>query len=157
MHSVALVSVMNTKYLLCGLCALMVVSCGRGYHKKNQEQPLVSPSGKYVLTVPIERAADRLHYWRVTISNVNGNVLFKDDSEFVGHLNVYWSWDDRDRVWLKNSDNGYTYYWEIDDKNAWRRYQCKEDKPLSYSASPSPTPTTPSVDPLPCTLSPIKK
>ncbi|HEU4478468.1 MAG TPA: hypothetical protein VFR80_08110, partial [Pyrinomonadaceae bacterium] len=35
------------------LCALVVGNCGRGYHKKNQEQPLVSPSGKYILTVPI--------------------------------------------------------------------------------------------------------
>jgi hypothetical protein len=100
-----------------------------------------SPSGKYVLTVPIEKAADNLHYWSVTISDRNGNVLFKDDSEFAGHLNVYWAWDKEDRVWLQNSDNGYTYYWKLDNENHWRRYQCDHGTPES----------------LPCSLSPIKR
>lgn len=124
------------------LVVLLVSSCrGPEYHKPFQDQPLVSPSGKYVLTVPIEKAADNLHYWSVTISDRNGNVLFKDDSEFVGHLNVYWAWDKEDRVWLQNSDTGYTYYWKLDNENHWRRYQCDHETPES----------------LPCSLSPIKR
>ena len=66
---------------------------------------------------------------------MNGNVLFKDDSEFVGHLNVYWAWDDRDRVWLKNSDDGRIHYWELDDKNSWRRYEWTEASPVRPPAS----------------------
>ena len=94
---------------------------------RNQEQPVTSPSGKYVLTVPIERAQDDHLYWRVTISGASGQVLFKDDSRFVGNLNVYWCWDDHDRVWLENSDDGRTYYWELDEQNRWRRYQWEPD------------------------------
>ena len=134
---------MNTdhRFLFCLIVVVLISSCWRPeYHKPFQEQPLVSPSGKYVLTLPIEKAADTLHYWRVTISDRNGNVLFKDDSEFPGRFNVYWTWDNADRVWLQNSDNGYTYYWKLDDENHWRRYQCNQGNPES----------------LPCSLSPIK-
>ena len=57
------------RHLLC-LVVVLVSSCYRAdYHKPFQDQPLVSPSGKYVLNVPIEKAADNLHYWRVTISD----------------------------------------------------------------------------------------
>ena len=139
------------------LWALVLGNCGGEYHKENQEQPLVSPSGKYVLTVPIEKAADNLHYWRVTISDVNGNVLFKDDSEFVGQLNVYWSWDAHDRVWLDNSDNGYTYYWELDKKNQWLRFQCRREGSQFPPASPSPDESGVVPELLPCSLSPLKK
>lgn len=125
-----------TRRIVFVLFAVVFASCVAHPRKKNQEQPLVSPSGRYVLTVPIETAADsRRRYWRVTISDVNGNVLFKDDSEFVGHLNVYWAWDDRDRVWLKNSDDGRIHYWELDDKNSWRRYEWTEASPVRPPAS----------------------
>ena len=149
---------MHTDYrcLLC-LVVLLVSSCGPEYHKPYQDQPLVSPSGKYVLTVPIEKAADNLHYWRVTISDMKGNVLFKDDSEFVGHLNVYWTWDKEDRVWLQNSDNGYTYYWVLDSKNGCRRYQCDHGNPNFPVPSPSPDESGAVPKLLPCSLSPIKR
>ena len=131
----------NHRFLLCLLVALISGCRGPAYHKPFQDQPLVSPSGKYVLTVPIEKAADNRRYWRVTISDRNGNVLFKDDSEFPGRFNVYWNWDNSDRVWLQNSDNGYTYYWKLDNENHWRRNQCDQE----------------TSDSVPCSLSPIKK
>lgn len=149
---------MKARHFVFVLWVVAFGNCGGQYHKANQEQPLVSPSGKYVLTVPIERAADKLHYWRVTISDVNGNVLFKDDSQFVGRLNVYWSWDAHDRVWLNNSDNGYTYYWELDQKNRWRRFQCRHERSHQFPpASPSPDESGVVPELLPCSLSPLKK
>jgi hypothetical protein len=84
----------------------------------NQRQPLPSPSGKYVLTIPIETGS---HFsspgvWKVTIRDSEGSVLYKDEgSDFVGSLNVYWVWDDADRVWLYNSDNSHVYFWELQD------------------------------------------
>ena len=122
------------------LLVVLISGCRSEYHKPFQHQPLVSPSGKYVLTVPIEKSADNLHYWRVTISDRNDKVLFKDDSAFPGRFNVYWTWDNEDRVWLQNSDNGYTYYWKLDHENQWHRYQCDDGTSES----------------LPCSLSPIK-
>ena len=87
----------------------------------NQQQSLISPSGKYVLTVPIERNETNPEYyntkvWKVTIFDQDGNLLYKDDeSEFVGYLNVYWVWGSEDRVWLYNSDTGRVFFWELSD------------------------------------------
>jgi hypothetical protein len=91
--------------------------------KPNQQQSLPSPSGAYVLTVPIGRNPnDRdLPFWRLTISDPRGSVLYEDtDSSFVGHLNVYWCWGEGDRAWLYNSDDGCVYYWDMADGN-WKK------------------------------------
>jgi hypothetical protein len=148
---------MRTKYLFFILVVLVFSACCSEYQKLYQHQPLVSPGGKYILTVPIEKAADKHDYWRVTISDVNGKVLFKDDSKFVGYLNVYWSWDKEERVWLENSDTGYVYYWELDKKDRWRRYQCDHGHPDFPIEKPSPDESGVISQPLPCSLSPIKK
>ena len=99
--------------------------------KPNQRTPSISPGGKFVLTVPIERdPTDRnLPFWRVTISDASGKQLYKDDSKFIGTLNVYWCWDSADRVWLYNSDNGAIYVWQLVD-GQWRRSRFTEDGPL---------------------------
>jgi len=75
--------------------------------KPNQKTPLMSPSESYILTVPIKAGV-----WNVTISDTDGNVLYEDNSDFLGHFNVYWYWDAEDRVWLYNSDDGRVYFWE---------------------------------------------
>ncbi|MEN6428037.1 MAG: hypothetical protein ABFE13_22010 [Phycisphaerales bacterium] len=88
--------------------------------KPNQREPLPSPSGRYVLTVPIERSSSYkgplgygMPFWHVTISDSNETVLYRDPNEdFHGIHNVYWVWDDQDRVWLYNSDNGAEYFYE---------------------------------------------
>jgi len=98
--------------------------------KPNQRQPLVSPSGKYVLTVPIERSRqDRgplgfgLPYWHVTISDPKGQVVYRDPNEsFVGIRNVYWVWGQADRVWLFDSDGGAVYVYEQTD-GTWSRHE----------------------------------
>ena len=114
---------MKARHLFCLLFLLIFTSCYGDRSRPNQEEPLTSPSGKYVLTVPIETAQDSHRYWRVTISDRNGRVLYKDDSRFVGNLNVYWNWDNQDRVWLRNSDDGAVYYWEADITNGWQRHR----------------------------------
>lgn len=81
----------------------------------NQQDPAVSPSGTYVLTMPIEQSL-----WRVTIRDRKGRLLFRDDSEFIGQLSVYWAWDEQDRVWLFNSDDSAVYFWETTPQG-WRR------------------------------------
>jgi hypothetical protein len=81
--------------LLLGLA--LVFGCRRTESlPPNQKRSSVSPSGRYVLTVPIEPNETNPEYagtkvWKVTISDQDGNLLYKDnDSEFVGYLNVYW-------------------------------------------------------------------
>jgi hypothetical protein len=61
--------------------------------------------------------------WKVTVSDPSGTQLYKDDSsEFVGHLNVYWMWDDADRAWLYNSDDGRVWFWEQTGTNWIKTY-----------------------------------
>jgi hypothetical protein len=81
----------------------------------NRRTPAVSPSSAYVLTMPIEQGL-----WRVTIRDRKGKLLYRDDSEFIGQLSVYWTWDDQDRVWLYNSDDSAVYFWEK-TPHGWRR------------------------------------
>lgn len=112
------------------LAVILIVGCTTTeIDKPNQRQRLPSPSGRYVVNVPIERSAEDNHqYWRVTISDAKGVVLFKDDSKFVGNLNVYWYWDKDDRLWLVNSDNGNIYYWVTDKNGNWQRTEWHDDK-----------------------------
>jgi hypothetical protein len=95
----------------------------RRQEKPNQKRSQVSPSGRYVLSVPIERSQRQkgplgygMPYWHVTIADPNGRVLYRDpDEEFDGLHTVYWVWDEQDRVWLFNSDDGSVYFYEEAD------------------------------------------
>jgi hypothetical protein len=88
----------------------------------NQIQNVASPSGKYVLSVPIARATyielngqqAMKPIWRPTIADRGGTVLYADaGSRLLGYYNVYWLWDAEDRAWLYNSDDGCVYFWEL--------------------------------------------
>jgi len=87
-----------------------------------------SPSGKYVLRLPIEAQTTNPQYkgtrvWKVTIADSSGTVLYKDeDSTMVGTLNVYWGWDDQDRAWVYNSDDGRIWRWEFAE-SGWKKIE----------------------------------
>lgn len=95
-----------------------LVCCRHSPRPANQTQRLVSPSGQYLLTLPIEENTRDPRYaktpvWKVTIHDRNGAPEYKDeDSTMVGSLNVYWAWDKDDRVWVFNSDDGRMVRWE---------------------------------------------
>jgi len=75
---------------LCFVVAAMPGCRGRrqSRQKPNQKQPLVSPNGKFVLTVPTEKNPKQggsHRWWTVTISDRKGFQLYKDpDSGFAG-------------------------------------------------------------------------
>jgi hypothetical protein len=117
------------------LCAIFFLDCAAPPKEKpNQKQGFTSPSGRYILNVPIETdSQDQQQYWRVTISDPKGTMLFKDDSSFVANLNVYWYWDKDDRVWLRNSDDGKIYYWESDKNGQWLRTQWNKNNAESLA------------------------
>ena len=119
------------RYLMIIFAALVINGCSTVPPKPNQRNPSTSPSGKFVLTVPIERdPTDRnLPFWRVTISDTTGKLLYKDDSKVIGTLNVYWCWDSADRVWLYNSDDGAMYVWQVLDSQ-WQRLPFTVAEPL---------------------------
>ena len=84
--------------------------------RSNQRQGQVSPSGKYILSVDCTfrlKVLEPVH--RVTITEPDGNLLYRDDdSRFFAGLNVYFGWDPEDRVWLYNSDDGGLWCWSLD-------------------------------------------
>ncbi len=104
--------------------ALLAAGCSlREGAPANQQQPSRSPSGRYVLTVPIEAYSTQpgARMWRVTIHDTQGKLLYQDTiSDFVGNLNVYWTWDENDRVWLYSSDTGEVFFWELTG-GAWAK------------------------------------
>ncbi|MBI3945704.1 MAG: hypothetical protein HY321_07285 [Armatimonadetes bacterium] len=81
----------------------------------NQASPSRSPSGRYVMRMSI--VGNR---WIVSIRG-GGLPRYRDrDSDFVGHLSVYWHWDRQDRLWLYNSDTGGVYYWHA-TPDGWQK------------------------------------
>ncbi len=97
--------------------ALLASGCSlREGTPANQQQPSRSPSGKYVLTVPIDTHSTQpgARMWRVTICDAQGKLLYQDAaSDFIANLNVYWMWDENDRVWFYSSDTGDVFFWEL--------------------------------------------
>jgi hypothetical protein len=106
---------------------------------KNQTQHLLSPNGRYTVDVPIDKSSGRKGvFWKVTISDHSGKQLYKDDdSDFVGQLNVYWLWDDRNRLWLYCTDEGTVFIWER-EKGWWvkRKWGTRDDVRSSRKDSP---------------------
>ncbi len=117
-------------------------SCGRQPGSPLQEQFLESPGGSYVLSVPIRVNPEYggAEVWAVTIEDPEGNILYSDgSSEFVAGLNVYWCWDEEDRVWLYNSDDGRVWFWEAAGTE-WRKtlWGCGSDHVVTGGAPAPP-------------------
>ncbi len=119
---------MSAPVLLLALALTGAVVRTKPEQPANRQQPSTSPSGKYVLTVPIERE-DRpglfefgSPYWHVTISDPNGNVLYRDaGKDFPGWFGAYWVWDHQDRVWIFSYDSGTVFFECVD--GIWTRHQ----------------------------------
>jgi hypothetical protein len=98
---------------------------------KNETQNLPSPSGDYVVRIPIEENTSDPAYkgtgvWKVTILNKAGSEEYKDtDSTMVGNLRIYWGWDVRDQVWVYNSDDGRITRWSK-DSGAWVKHEAQD-------------------------------
>ena len=119
--------------LILVLVSLFVKTDESSHREPNKRQPLTSPSGKYVLTVPIERSKEERGplgfgepYRHVTISDPNGNILYCDlEKDFPGWFGTYWVWDEKDLVWIFGSDSG-TFYYECTN-DIWTRYGWRQD------------------------------
>jgi hypothetical protein len=118
----------------------------------NHRSPSTSPSGKYVVEMPIGPKDQKFRYWRPTIRDQAGDVLYEETEDlFAGWLQIYWIWDEADRLWVYNSDNGNKYWWEVNDNGAQRFswYQGEIDRAKVESYLCSGTPPEKSPKPLP--------
>jgi len=111
--------------LLSMLVLPLASGCGTATGQTGSPQPLISPNGEYVLTVPVHESGlpglAGTPVWMVTISHVEGGVVHQDRmSEFPARFQVYWAWGQEGRVWLYNSDDGSVWYWE--DRGDWIKW-----------------------------------
>jgi len=82
----------------------------------NQQPKLVSCDSKYTMYMDMKD-----NRWVASIYDEQGKKLYSDDnSDFHGQFNVYWTWDDDDRLWLYNSDDSLVYYW-IRARGEWQK------------------------------------
>ena len=73
------------------VATICIFSCSRTQHTvpANKLQPVTSPSGQYVLTVPIGKHPfyPRTPAWTVTIHDTRGELVYSDKaSDFIGTL-----------------------------------------------------------------------
>jgi hypothetical protein len=129
---IKLFAAMSKHATLLGILVVFAfVGCAPPAPRPNQTQGVTSPNGKYVLRLPIEPQTTDPKYkgtrvWKVTITDQSGKLLYKDDeSKMVGNLNVYWGWDDQDRVWVYNSDDGRIWRWELAD-DEWKKIESQK-------------------------------
>ncbi len=109
----------------------------------NQNPFLTSPSGKYILSIPVEEPN-----WQITIYDPENRSLYLDESGFTGHAQVYWLWDEYNILWLYDAKTDTVRFWEYknDSWNAQKwgsRSQSSSDRELTPPAglfpdSPNP-------------------
>ena len=97
----------------------------------NKRYPAESPSGEYTARVSAPG-----EYWTVTIKGKDGSS-FTEDTNFVGHLNVYWCWDESERLWVYNSDDGQLHYWQHDD-STWKHVEMGSTSDVLSSSGSKP-------------------
>lgn len=95
------------------------------------DNPVQSPSGKYVLGVKAE-TADGGKSWRFTISQ-SGSVLFTSAEAFRTRDALFLLWDDNDRVWVYSGDNG-TFFWERAADGSWQKRAFVENRSVPVPA-----------------------
>ncbi len=96
--------------------------------KEGQQQPLSSPTGTYIVEMPILSSNTALDYpvWTPTIKNAEGEIVYKDlSSNLSGYHSSYWEWKrndekQRDELWVYNSDLGEVTVYYIDN-DTWQK------------------------------------
>jgi len=89
--------------------------------KVNQTSPLVSPSGKYQVTVSSPAMG-----WKFIIETTDKEQRWELATFFAPQFNVYWVWDTEDRLWTYNSDDGGVAYFS-NEHSEWRQREWHAD------------------------------
>ncbi|MEM9904078.1 MAG: hypothetical protein AAF921_03525 [Cyanobacteria bacterium P01_D01_bin.44] len=125
----------------CLVSACAIASCGGLAPPPNQRQRVNSPNGHYQLSVPtrLSYMDDASKTWQVTIrENDYGSIVYQDTlSDFFSDLDVYWLWDDTNRVWLYNSNNGAVYVWE-ETEQGWQKQRWDNSQNRTLKARLTP-------------------
>ncbi len=113
-----------------------VVGISSSASNSGQEQDLVAPGAALSVRVPIvpQPGRDFATYWCPEIRGADDGVVYKDSQGFPARFNVYWAWDDSQRLWLYNTDDG-TVWVYAQGADAWTRSLWERGSALSPPAS----------------------
>jgi len=102
------------KIFLILLPVILLSGCRTKHSNEGQIQPLTSPTGEFIVEMPILKSNSRLDYpvWTPTIKDKLGNIVYSDNSSNLsGYHKSYWDWGTipetgADNLWVYNSDTG---------------------------------------------------
>lgn len=80
----------------------------------NKLNPTLSSDGVYEA-----RFASPNEGWEIVLTDQRARTKTKIETEFVPHLQIYWHWDDANRLWIYNSDDGSVHFAAFTD-GEWR-------------------------------------
>lgn len=84
------------------------------------DAPASSPSGKFQLSVLVDRSAGYQRFVIHSRNRTDGTPLFTCPDSFSIHHTTFFLWDQADRVWVYSGDVG-TFFWEHAADGAWNR------------------------------------
>ena len=97
-----------------------------------QEQDLAAPGAGVSVRVPIvpQQGRDFATYWCPELRGADDAVIYQDREGFPARFNVYWAWDDSQRLWLYNTDDGTVWIYAQGDQGWARRAWERGTQPL---------------------------
>ncbi len=100
-----------------------------------QQQDLEAPGGTVSVRVPIlaVEGRDFANYWCPEVLAADGQRLFRDEEGFPARFNVYWGWDDEQRLWVYNTDDGGVWVYS-EGPDGWGREAWRPDGELEPPA-----------------------
>ncbi len=99
--------------------------------RAGQRSPLYDPSGHWVAVVDAYHMPGRDDfptYWQPRILDMDRQQVYEDGEGFPGAFMVYWAWDERQRLWLYNSDDGSVWWYAVKD-GQWNRQRWQGAEP----------------------------
>lgn len=95
-------------YILVAIIGYVLFSCDQNTENTFQHNNLVSPNDLYKVKFEIKTFENNHKYWTFIVQNTeSGKTEFEFSKYlFVGNLNIYWNWDEKNILWIHNSDDG---------------------------------------------------
>ncbi len=104
-----------------------------------QESPTTSMSNLYIATFPIMELSPGPNYpvWVTTISSTSNNkILFWDNqSKQSGYHSSYWQWNNKDQLFVYNSDDGSAFAFIMKNDN-WTKIELNKSNISEFQIPP---------------------
>lgn len=79
----------------------------RGSQKPNHLNPAPSPDGRYEA-----RFSSPAPGWDIVVVDKETGKKWKEETSFMPHFQIYWRWDESNRLWVYNSDDAGVHFLE---------------------------------------------